>query len=102
MIRFSASLVVVALGLLVAGGVTSKLLLVYVAIAVSVIALVFLIVGAILNREELRTSSSAGAPGDRQDEAAAGRLDRAPAGDREEAAVRPGRTACLPGCPVTT
>ena len=86
MIRFSASLVVVALGLLVAGGVTSKLLLVYVAIAVSAIALVFLIIGAILNRGELRTSSPAEAPGDRLDEASAGRLDRAPADDREEAA----------------
>jgi hypothetical protein len=88
-IRFSASLVVVALGLLVAGGVTSKLLLVYVAIAVSAIALVFLIIGAILNRGELRASSPAEAPGDRLDEATAGRLDRAPADDREE--VGPGR-----------
>ena len=85
MIRFSASLVVVALGLLVAGGVTSKLLLVYVAIAVSAIALVFLIIGAILNRGELRASSPAQAPGDRLDEASAGRLDRAPADDRREA-----------------
>ncbi len=85
MIRFSASLVVVAVGLLVAGGVTSKLLLVYAAIAVSAIALVFLIIGAILNRGELRASSPAEAPGDRLDEASAGRLDRAPAGDREEA-----------------
>ena len=89
MIRFSASLVVVALGLLVAGGVTSKLLLVYVAIAVSAIALVFLIIGAILNRGELRASSPAEAPGDRLDEASTGRLDRAPADDREEAG--PGR-----------
>ncbi len=89
MIRFSASLVVVALGLLVAGGVTSKLLLVYVAIAVSAIALVFLIIGAIVNRGELRTSSPAEAPGDRLDEASAGtgRLDRAPADVREEAAA---------------
>ena len=39
MIRFSASLVVIAMGLLVAGGVTSKLLLVYVAIALSAAAL---------------------------------------------------------------
>ena len=89
MIRFSASLVVVALGLLVAGGVTSKLLLVYLAIAVSAIALVFLIIGAILNRGELRASSPAEAPGDRLDEASTGRLDRAPADDREEAG--PGR-----------
>ena len=89
MIRFSASLVVVALGLLVAGGVTSKLLLVYVAIAVSAIALVFLLIGAILGRGELRASSPAETPGGRLDEASAGRLDRAPADDREEAA--PGR-----------
>jgi hypothetical protein len=88
-IRFSASLVVVALGLLVAGGVTSKLLLVYVAIAVSAIALVFLLIGAILGRGELRASSPAETPGGRLDEASAGRLDRAPADDREEAA--PGR-----------
>jgi hypothetical protein len=68
-IRFSASLVVVALGLLVVGGVTSKLLLVYAAIAVSAIALVFLIIGGILNRGELRASSAAEAPGDRLEEA---------------------------------
>ena len=103
MIRFSASLVVVALGLLVAGGVTSKLLLVYVAIAVSAIALVFLIIGAILNRGELRASSPAEAPGDRLDEASAGRLDRAPADDRGEAG--PGRpdsvAAGVPGDDLT-
>ena len=58
MIRFSASLVVIALGLLVAGGVTSKLLLVYVAIAVSAIALILLITGAILNRGEFRARPS--------------------------------------------
>ena len=89
MIRFSASLVVVALGLLVAGGVTSKLMLVYVAIAVSAIALVFLIIGAVLNRGELRASSPAEAPGDPLDEASTGRLDRAPADDGEKAG--PGR-----------
>lgn len=94
MIRFSASLVVVALGLLVAGGVTSKLLLVYVAIAVSAIALVFLIIGAILDRGELRASSPAEAPDDRLDEASAGRLDRPPADDREEAG--PGRSDQAP------
>jgi hypothetical protein len=99
MIRFSASLVVVGLGLLVAGGISSKLLLVYVAIAVSAIALVFLIIGAILDREELRTSSTAEAPGDRLDEVAAGRLDRSPADDRREAAAgRPDSVASgVPG-----
>jgi len=72
-IRFSASLVVIALGLLVAGGVTGKLLLVYLAIAVSAIALVFLSIGAIVHRGELRAPAPAEAPGDRLDEAPAGR-----------------------------
>ena len=53
MIRFSASLVVVAIGLLVGGVVTSKLVLVYLAIAVSVTALVALGVGVVLKRAEL-------------------------------------------------
>ncbi len=53
MIRFSASLVVVGLGLLVAGGITSKLLLIYISIAVCAVALLFLIIGAIVNRAEL-------------------------------------------------
>jgi hypothetical protein len=57
-IRFSASLVVIAMGLLVAGGVTSKLLLVYVAIALSAVALIFLVIGAILNRGEFRAQPS--------------------------------------------
>jgi hypothetical protein len=52
-IRFSASLVVVGLGLLVAGGITSKLLLIYISIAVCAVALLFLIIGAIVNRAEL-------------------------------------------------
>ena len=46
------------MGLLVAGGVTSKLLLVYVAIALSVVALIFLVTGAILHREEFRAQPS--------------------------------------------
>ena len=58
MIRFSASLVVIAMGLLVAGGVTSTLLLVYVAIALGVVALIFLITGAILHRGEFRARPS--------------------------------------------
>ena len=53
MIRFSAFLVAVALGLLVAGVVTSKLTLVYVAIGVSGVALLALGVGALLKRKEL-------------------------------------------------
>jgi hypothetical protein len=52
-IRFSAFLVAVALGLLVAGVVTSKLTLVYVAIGVSGVALLALGVGAVLKRNEL-------------------------------------------------
>ena len=53
MIRFSAFLVVVAVGLLVAGVVTSKLLLVYIAIGVSGVALLALGVGAAVNWREL-------------------------------------------------
>src|ERR1700749_1287224 len=52
-IRFSASLVVVGVGLLIAGGVPSKLLLIYIAIGVSALALLLLILGAILHRAEL-------------------------------------------------
>ncbi|HEX2746078.1 MAG TPA: hypothetical protein VHN16_16995, partial [Streptosporangiaceae bacterium] len=53
MIRFSAFLVVVAVGLLVAGVVTSKLLLVYLAIGVSGVALLALGVGAAVKWREL-------------------------------------------------
>ena len=59
MIRFSAFLVVVAVGLLVAGVVTSKLLLVYLAIAVSGVALLALGVGAAVKRRELFGSPQA-------------------------------------------
>jgi len=52
-IRFSAFLVVVAVGLLVAGVVTSKLLLVYVAIGVSGVALLALGIGAAVKWREL-------------------------------------------------
>ena len=62
MIRFSAFLVIVALGLLVAGVVTSKLMLVYVAIGVSGVALLALGAGALIRRNELfGRSESAGA-----------------------------------------
>ena len=53
MIRFSAFLVVVAVGLLVAGVVTSKLLLVYIAIGVSGVALLALGIGAAVNWRQL-------------------------------------------------
>jgi hypothetical protein len=52
-IRFSAFLVVVAVGLLVAGVVTSKLWLVYIAIGVSGVALLALGIGAAVNWREL-------------------------------------------------
>jgi hypothetical protein len=52
-IRFSAFLVVVAVGLLVAGVVTSKLLLVYIAIGVSGVALLALGIGAAVQWREL-------------------------------------------------
>ena len=53
MIRFSAFLVAVAVGLLVAGVVTSRLLLVYIAIGVSGVALLVLGIGALVKRREL-------------------------------------------------
>ena len=66
MIRFSAFLVVVAVGLLIAGVVTSKLLFVYIAIGVSGVALLALGVGAAINWRELT-----GKPGTAQPEMAA-------------------------------
>jgi hypothetical protein len=67
-IRFSAFLVVVAVGLLIAGVVTSKLMLVYIAIGVSGVALLALGVGVAVNWRELTskagtTAAEAGAPG---------------------------------------
>ena len=53
MIRFSAALVVVAIGVLIGGMATSSLMLVYVAIGVSALALVVLAVGVALKRDEL-------------------------------------------------
>jgi hypothetical protein len=52
-IRFSAGLVVVAIGVLIGGVATSKLSLVYVAIVVSAVALVVLAIGVALKRDEL-------------------------------------------------
>jgi hypothetical protein len=52
-IRFSAALVAVAIGVLIGGIATSKLLLVYIAIVVSAVALVALAIGVVLRREEL-------------------------------------------------
>ena len=53
MIRFSAALVAVAIGVLIGGIATSRLLLVYIAIVVSAVALVALAIGVVLKREEL-------------------------------------------------
>jgi hypothetical protein len=66
-IRFAAFLVAVAVGLLVAGVVTSKLDLVYIAIGVSAVALLSLAIGAAVKRRELfgtpeTTASNAAAP----------------------------------------
>ena len=53
MIRFSAALVIVGLGLLVAGAVAGNMTLVYTAIAVSVCAALVLTAGMIAGRDEL-------------------------------------------------
>jgi hypothetical protein len=52
-IRFSAALVVVAIGILIGGVATSSLPLVYVAIGVSVLALAVLATGVALKKDEL-------------------------------------------------
>jgi hypothetical protein len=83
-IRFSASLVVVGIGLLVAGSVTSRLPLIYIAIGVSAVALLFLIIGAIVNRAELLGREPESAVGDQTERGQterdeyAGELDQAP------------------------
>ena len=70
MIRFSAGLVVVAIGVLIGGVATSKLSLVYIAIAVSAVALVVLAIGVALKRDELFGGGPESAPAG----AGAGRL----------------------------
>ena len=62
MIRFSAGLVVVAIGVLIGGVATSKLLLVYIAIGLSVAALIALAIGVVLKREELFGEQRVAAP----------------------------------------
>ena len=62
MIRFSAGLVVVAIGVLIGGVATSKLSLVYVAIAVSALALITLAIGVALKRDELFGGGPESAP----------------------------------------
>ena len=89
MIRFSAFLVVVAVGLLVAGVVTSKLLLVYIAIGVSGVALLALGVGAVVNWRELT-----GKPGTAQPETA--EPGTAEPGTLEPSAQGPAPQAAVP------
>ena len=62
MIRFSAGLVVVAIGVLIGGVATSKLSLVYIAVAVSAVALVVLAIGVALKRDELFGGGPESAP----------------------------------------
>ena len=78
MIRFSAFLVAVALGLLVAGVVTSKLMLVYVAIGVSGVALLALGAGTLIKRNELFGKQAPAEPERAQPEPAAGPVPTAP------------------------
>lgn len=80
MIRFSAVLVAVAVGMLIGGIATSKLLLVYMAIAVSAVALVVLAIGVVLGREKLfgEGQGTAPAPAD------AGPASPAQAGDSDD------------------
>jgi hypothetical protein len=62
-IRFSAALVAVAIGVLIGGIATSKLLLVYIAIVVSAVALLALAIGVVVKREELFGEDHAGGRG---------------------------------------
>jgi hypothetical protein len=73
-IRFSAFLVAVAVGLLVAGVVTSRLLLVYIAIGVSGVALLVLGVGALVKRRELFGEAEKAGPEPARPEPASVRL----------------------------
>ncbi len=83
MIRFSAFLVVVAVGLLVAGVVTSKLLLVYIAIGVSGVALLALGIGAAVNWRELTGKRGTAHP----ETAESGTLEPSAQGPAPQAAV---------------
>ena len=104
MIRFSAFLVAVALGLLVAGVVTSKLMLVYVAIGVSGVALLALGVGALLKRNELLGRPRTAEPEPVRAEPAAAaylppaqpEVQAAPAGGTPQQQARPGPARVRP------
>jgi hypothetical protein len=102
-IRFSAGLVVVAIGVLIGGVATSKLSLVYIAIAVSACALVALAIGVVLKRDELFGGGPELAP------AGAGAGSSAPgqsasAGHARESAghVRGSQEQILPNVPVAS
>lgn len=86
MIRFSAFLVVAAVGTLVAGVVTSKLLLVYIAIGVSGLALLALGAGAAVHWRELTGKPETAAAGTT---ATAGASAQAPVSTPPPAVVPP-------------
>jgi hypothetical protein len=93
-IRFSAFLVAVAVGLLVAGVVTSKLLLVYTAIGVSGVALLALGIGAAVNWRELTGKPTTAVAGTSAPAAAPAHHDAAPAHhDAAPATPAPAATA---------
>ena len=97
MIRFSAALVVVAIGVLIAGVATSSLLLVYVAIGMSAVALLVLAAGVALKRDELFRDDVR--PGSAVDSVTAGQ----PAGgDRQAASSAAGSEASSSRVPVST
>jgi hypothetical protein len=104
-IRFSAALVAVAIGVLIGGVVASELLLVYIAIALSAVALVALAAGVMLKRGELfgegqglapaQAGASPGLPG-RSGEVP----DRVAPPPLQEAAVGPGAAFAAHGGPA--
>jgi hypothetical protein len=94
-IRFSAALVAVAIGVLIGGIATSKLLLVYIAIVVSAVALLALAIGVVLKREELFGEGQGLVP------AGAGAAP-APSARAGETQVQPRQDASVPSpAPVT-
>ena len=92
MIRFSAALVAVAIGVLVGGIATSELLLVYIAIGVSAVALLALAIGVVLKREELLGEEQ----GLVRAAAGAGAVPRVRAGDGQGKAASSGYVAPSP------
>jgi hypothetical protein len=88
-IRFSAALVAVAIGVLIGGIATSKLLLVYIAIAVSAVALLALAIGVVVKREELFGKGQGLVPAG----AGTAPVQSASAGERQD---QPGPAASVP------